>query len=83
MSSSISSRKAHRSLILLLAVTVMGMSGCAGIETVAAWERGYLAEAGMQWDASQQEARFKAHVYTSKESSSGGNGAAGGGCGCN
>ncbi|EAW40550.1 hypothetical protein MGP2080_09311 [marine gamma proteobacterium HTCC2080] len=50
---------------------------------MAAWERGYLAEEAMQWQSSTREAKFKGHVYTSKEASSGGNGAAGGGCGCN
>ncbi|MAV72763.1 MAG: hypothetical protein CNF01_09635 [Halieaceae bacterium MED-G27] len=48
-----------------------------------AWERGYLAEPGMQWELSRREAKFAGHVYTSKEASSGGSGAAGGGCGCN
>ena len=48
-----------------------------------AWERGYLADEGMQWQANPREAKFEGHVYTSKEASSGGAGAAGGGCGCN
>ena len=56
------------------------MSGCAGIEEVPAWERGYLAKTGMQWDNFPREGRLAGHVYTSKEASSGG---AGGGCGCN
>ena len=42
-----------------------------------------LAELGMQWELSRREAKFAGHVYTSKEASSGGSGAAGGGCGCN
>ena len=62
---------------------VIAMAGCSGLEPVAAWERGYLAEEGMQWQSSAREAKFEGHVYTSKEASSGGNGAAGGGCGCN
>ena len=62
---------------------VMSVAGCSGLEPVAAWERGYLAEEGMQWQSSAREAKFEGHVYTSKEASSGGNGAAGGGCGCN
>ena len=57
--------------------------GCASVEDVAPWDRGYLAEAGMQWDMSPREAKLEGHVYTSKEASSGGTGAAGGGCGCN
>jgi len=68
---------------IVIVIWAMALSGCTGIEPVAPWERGFLAESGMQWDHSAQEARFKSHTYTSKEASSGGNGAAGGGCGCN
>jgi hypothetical protein len=50
---------------------------------VPAWERGYLAKTGMQWDNFPREGRLAGHVYTSKEASSGGAKAAGGGCGCN
>lgn len=62
---------------------LVALYGCASIEEVAPWDRGYLAEAGMQWDMSPREAKLEGHVYTSKEASSGGTGAAGGGCGCN
>ena len=55
----------------------------AQIETVEAWDRGYLAEDTMQWETDARSARLKGHVYTSKEASTGGAGAAGGGCGCN
>lgn len=68
-------------VLLLAAVAVL--SGCSSLEPVQPWERGYLAESGMQWEASAREARFEGHVYTSKEASAGGVGAAGGGCGCN
>lgn len=70
--------------LLLLTFTLTSMlSACGGIEPVAAWERGYLADPAMTWDASPSEAQLKNHVYSSKEASAGGNGAAGGGCGCN
>jgi len=59
------------------------LCGCASVEEVAPWDRGYLAEAGMQWEISLREAKLEGHVYTSKEASSGGTGSAGGGCGCN
>ena len=52
-------------------------------EPVAPYERGYLAEEGMQWEENSRNEKLKGHVYTSKEASSGGAGAAGGGCGCN
>ena len=62
---------------LLLALTL------CGCETVQPWERGTLAKDEMQWTPDQMEAQLRYQVYTSKEASSGGNGAAGGGCGCN
>ena len=58
-------------------------TGCVQIETVEAWDRGYLAEDTMQWEPDARSARLKGHVYTTKEASTGGAGAAGGGCGCN
>ena len=58
-------------------------TSCVQTETVEAWDRGYLAEDTMQWETDARSARLKGHVYTSKEASTGGAGAAGGGCGCN
>jgi len=59
------------------------LSGCMTLEPVAPYERGYLSETGMAWEPDSRNAKLKGHVYTSKEASSGGAGAAGGGCGCN
>ncbi len=67
--------------IWLLAILLL--AACSTLETVAPFDRGYLAEEGMQWDESPRNAKLKGHVYTSKEASSGGAGSAGGGCGCN
>ena len=67
--------------ICLLAM--LDLAACSSVETVAPYDRGYLAEDGMQWDANPRLAKLKSHVYTSKEASSGGAGSAGGGCGCN
>ena len=69
--------------ICTLSVMILLASGCSIIEPVAPYDRGYLAEEGMRWEADVREAKLKGHVYTSKEASSGGAGAAGGGCGCN
>lgn len=52
-------------------------------QSVAPWERGELARAEMQWVVDAPGQRLRAQVYDSKEASSGGVGAAGGGCGCN
>jgi hypothetical protein len=62
--------------MLLLAV----LCGC---ETVQPWERGTLARDDMQWRDDVMESALRGQTYNSKEASSGGAGAAGGGCGCN
>jgi hypothetical protein len=54
-----------------------------GCETVQPWERGILAKEEMQWQTDVMEAQLRGQIYASKEASSGGAGAAGGGCGCN
>ncbi len=68
----------RRLLIGLLMVGVL--SAC---ETVQPWERGTLAKDAMQWQDDVMESGLRQQSYTSKEASSGGAGAAGGGCGCN
>jgi|TARA_B110000967_G_C18849193_1_gene543681 hypothetical protein len=50
---------------------------------VRAWERGYLAREEMAWAPDALESSLNDHIFFSKEASSGGNSAAGGGCGCN
>ena len=62
---------------LLMAVVL------CGCETVQPWERGILAKNEMQWQSDLQITQMRNQVYDSKEASSGGTGAAGGGCGCN
>ena len=59
------------------------MATLCGCETVQPWERGTLAKEEMQWQGDVMEARVRDQIYASKEASSGGSGAAGGGCGCN
>ena len=56
------------------------LSGCT---TVQPWQKEHLALAHMAFEPDPLEARFKQHVYASKEGSSGGYGIGGGGCGCN
>jgi hypothetical protein len=65
---------------LLVAILVASLSAC---ETVKPWERGALAKPEMQWQTDVMEETLQAHIQYSKEASSGGSGAAGGGCGCN
>jgi len=55
----------------------------ASCTEVRAWERGYLAKPEMTWRTDVLESALNEHIFFSKEASSGGNSAAGGGCGCN
>ncbi len=64
----------------LMCLVLIFLGGC---ETVKPWERGTLARPEMQLDSDPLETKLSAQVYTSKEAASGGNGAAGAGCGCN
>ena len=50
---------------------------------VQPWQRGYLAKPEMAWQPDVLESALNKHIFFSKEASSGGSGAAGGGCGCN
>jgi hypothetical protein len=61
----------------------MIIAALCGCETVQPWERGTLARDEMQWRPDLMEAQLRDQIYNSKEASSGGAGAAGGGCGCN
>jgi len=65
-----------------LAVLVLLVTLC-GCETVQPWERGTLAREDMQWQDNIMESSLSDQIHASKEASSGGSGAAGGGCGCN
>lgn len=65
---------------LLLALLSAMLISCADVK---AWERGYLARDEMTWDPDPLESALNDHIFFSKEASSGGNSAAGGGCGCN
>ncbi len=64
-------------------LVMLQLGACSSVETVAPYDRGYLAEDGMLWESNPRNAKLKGHVYNSKEASSGGAGSAGGGCGCN
>ncbi len=66
--------------IVLLAGLLV--SACS-ITKVEPWDRQYLSRPEMAWDPDSTTAAYRAHVYFSKEASSGGTGAGGGGCGCN
>ena len=71
--------KQLRTALLMLTCSIILIS-CADVR---AWERGYLARDEMTWDPDPLERALNDHIFFSKEASSGGNSAAGGGCGCN
>jgi hypothetical protein len=56
------------------------LSGCTPVQ---AWERGTLARPEMALEPDAMAQALDNHIYFSKEASSGGNSASGGGCGCN
>lgn len=55
-------------------------SACAGVRP---WERDQLGRPEMAFTPDAQEAAFEGHVFFSKEGSTLGGDAGGGGCGCN
>ncbi len=65
--------------MLCVSITVF-TSGCSSVEP---WERGNLAKPEMQVSGDPVDELLMEQVFYSKEASSGGVGAAGGGCGCN
>ena len=69
----------HGKLLLCIAL----FAALCSCTQVRPWEMGYLAKKEMAWDADPLEAALNDHIFFSKEASSGGNSAAGGGCGCN
>ena len=69
--------------LLTLSAVIMIAASMSACTPVAAWERGTLARPEMALDADPLETTLNNHIYFSKEASSGGNSASGGGCGCN
>ena len=65
---------------LVLLLSMFSLVACAGAKP---WERGELAKYEMAFEPDPLEAKMKGHIYHSKEASSAGASAAGGGCGCN
>ena len=64
---------------LLLGLSLLA-TACAGAKP---WEREQLGRPEMAFTPDAHEAAFEGHVYFSKEGSTLGGDAGGGGCGCN
>jgi len=58
------------------------LTACSN-HSVQVWQKQDLARPEMQFDTNSTQSSFESHFYFSKEGSSGGEGFAGGGCGCN
>ncbi len=72
--------------IRILGVTTLlfALSGCSSIEPwVKPYERDHLADPIMALDANPVSSAYIQHVYEAREGARGGEGSAGGGCGCN
>lgn len=66
---------------IVLVITFIGIfSGCA---TVNPWEKELLADYTMRPERDPLQTAMSEHIYFSRESSSGGRGVGGSGCGCN
>ena len=70
--------------VLAVLIAVAGLSACSGIEPwVKPYERDRLADPIMFLDAHPVSTAYLYHVYEAREGARGGEGSAGGGCGCN
>ncbi len=70
--------------ILLPLLVVSGLVGCSSIEPwVKPYERDRLADPIMALDGDPVSVAYIQHVYEAREGAKGGEGAVGGGCGCN
>jgi hypothetical protein len=66
--------------LLLAALVSAAIAGCAEVKP---WDRDLLAEKQMALVPAPLDSSLDAHIFFSKEASSGGVGVGGGGCGCN
>ncbi len=70
--------------ILLPILLLAGLSACSPIEPwVKPYERDRLADPIMALDSDPVSTAYIHHVFEAREGSRGGEGSAGGGCGCN
>ena len=75
--------KARRLLCMLICLpALLGVTGCHTV-AVQPWERATLAEYAMRPDRDPLASAMSEHTYFSRESTGGGRGVGGSGCGCN
>jgi hypothetical protein len=72
------------SQVLLPLLLLASLGGCSGIEPwVKPYERDRLADPIMALDTDPVSTSYTQHVFEAREGARGGEGSAGGGCGCN
>ena len=72
------------SRVSLAILAVLGLSACGNIEPwVKPYERDRLADPIMALDGDPVSVAYIQHVFEAREGARGGEGAVGGGCGCN
>jgi hypothetical protein len=77
-------RTNQRGRLLLLLAVLLSTAGCSNFEPwVKPYERDRLADPIMALDPNPVSSAYLQHVYEAREGARGGEGAAGGGCGCN
>ena len=69
--------------IVLALLVCYGLSACSVEPWVKPYERDRLADPIMALDGDPVSTAYIQHVYEAREGARGGEGAAGGGCGCN
>lgn len=73
--------------VLLPLLVLAALSGCSTIGDIEPWvkpyERDKLADPIMALDGDPVSTAYIQHVFEAREGARGGEGAAGGGCGCN
>ena len=77
--------KLRSSIVVTLVVFTALFSGCASpnLVRVKPWERATLAGYAMRADRDPLHAAMAEHIYFSRETTTGGRGVGGSGCGCN
>ncbi|MGY8796521.1 MAG: DUF4266 domain-containing protein [Woeseiales bacterium] len=81
-----SMKKQRQSRIIAALATLLVLSGCSSINIepwVKPYERDRLADPIMFLDMDPVSSAYIYHVYEAREGARGGEGTAGGGCGCN
>lgn len=73
----------HTILRTAICLAVLSSLSACQITPVNAWEKSVLAEPTMSPGGIAHYSNINSHVFTSKETIKGGEGVAGGGCGCN